>query len=211
MGSVPSYSIDLPGVTITVKYVNMADISGRPVIRAKVTGLKGNTFDRDIGTDAKAVEPDARTMPSRSTPSETITQPTAEMTATPCERDFVALVELFFFAYRDFTGEPDAILAEYKLGRAHHRVLHFVNRHPGLRVADLLDLLKVTKQSLSRVLKTLVDQGWVEQVSGIDDRRGSRTDHDQVVWAAGCRVYPLGRIHVGSESLVVNVVRLQLN
>ena len=58
------------------------------------------------------------------------------------------------------------MLAEFGLGRAHHRVLHFVNRHPGLRVADLLDILKITKQSLARVLKQLVDQGWIVQKAG---------------------------------------------
>ena len=94
--------------------------------------------------------------------------------AAPSDPELMALVELFFFAYRDFTGEADTVLAEFGLGRAHHRVLHFVNRRPGLRVADLLDLLKVTKQSLARVLKTLVDDGWIEQVSGIDDRRERR-------------------------------------
>lgn len=83
----------------------------------------------------------------------------------------LTFVELLFFAYRDFTGEADAILAEYRLGRAHHRVLHFVNRHPGLRVADLLDILKITKQSLARVLKELVDRGWIVQRSGERDRR----------------------------------------
>jgi len=81
------------------------------------------------------------------------------------------LVELLFFAYRDFTSEPDEILEEYGFGRAHHRVLHFVNRHPGLRVADLLVILKITKQSLGRVLKQLVDEGHIEQKSGETDRR----------------------------------------
>jgi DNA-binding MarR family transcriptional regulator len=76
-----------------------------------------------------------------------------------------------FFAYRDFTREADAALAELGLGRAHHRVLHFVNRNPGLRVADLLEILKITKQSLARVLKELVDQGWIEQRAGERDRR----------------------------------------
>ncbi len=83
----------------------------------------------------------------------------------------IALVELLFFAYRDFTGEADAILAEFGFGRAHHRVLHFVNRHPGLRVADLLDILKITKQSLARVLKQLVGRGYVLQEAGPQDRR----------------------------------------
>lgn len=81
------------------------------------------------------------------------------------------LVELFFFAYRDFTGEPDAMLAEYGLGRAQHRALHFVVRHPGLRVTDLLAILKITKQSLARVLKPLIDDAWIDSRHGADDRR----------------------------------------
>ncbi len=85
--------------------------------------------------------------------------------------DVIALVELFFFAYRDFTGEADAVLGAYGLGRAHHRVLHFVNRRPGIRVADLLEILKITKQSLGRVLRELVQDGWIEQATGADDRR----------------------------------------
>lgn len=83
----------------------------------------------------------------------------------------IDLIELFFFAYRDFTSDPDAILTEYKFGRAHHRVLHFVDRNPGLTVADLLDILKITKQSLGRVLKELVDGGLIEQRTGSADRR----------------------------------------
>lgn len=81
------------------------------------------------------------------------------------------LAELLFFAYRDFIQEPDKILDEYGFGRAHHRVLHFVNRHPGLRVADLLEILKITKQSLGRVLKQLIDDGFVVQEEGKTDRR----------------------------------------
>lgn len=83
----------------------------------------------------------------------------------------VACAELLFFAYRDFTGDPDAVLEQYGFGRAHHRVLHFVNRHPGLRVAHLLDILKITKQSLARVLKQLIDEGFVSQRAGEHDRR----------------------------------------
>ena len=79
--------------------------------------------------------------------------------------------ELLFFAYRDFTRDPDAILSDFGFGRAHHRVLHFVNRHSGLRVADLLEILNITKQSLSRVLKQLIDQGYVMQQAGAADRR----------------------------------------
>jgi DNA-binding MarR family transcriptional regulator len=81
------------------------------------------------------------------------------------------IIELFFFAYRDFVSDPDAILAQSGFGRAHHRVVHFVNRNPGMTVADLLDTLKITKQSLARVLKELVDSGYIRQVAGPEDRR----------------------------------------
>ncbi|HEV2544268.1 MAG TPA: MarR family transcriptional regulator [Methylobacterium sp.] len=81
------------------------------------------------------------------------------------------LIELLFFAYRDFVGDPDRILAQYGFGRAHHRVLHFVDRYPGLTIAELLDILRITKQSLNRVLKDLIDQGYVEQQTGTSDRR----------------------------------------
>ena len=83
----------------------------------------------------------------------------------------ISCVELLFFAYRDFTNDADRVLEQYGFGRAHHRVLHFVNRNPGLRVADLLDILKITKQSLARVLKQLIDEGFVAQRSGKSDRR----------------------------------------
>ena len=81
------------------------------------------------------------------------------------------LIELLFFAYRDFVGDADEALAKFGFGRAHHRVLHFVTRHPGMKVADLLELLNITKQSLGRVLKQLVDQGYVVQKEGESDRR----------------------------------------
>jgi DNA-binding MarR family transcriptional regulator len=76
-----------------------------------------------------------------------------------------------FFAYRDFVDDADDVLTQYGFGRAHHRVLHFVYRHPGMKVADLLDILKITKQSLGRVLKQLIDQEFVEQKEGASDRR----------------------------------------
>ena len=87
------------------------------------------------------------------------------------DAEHIAFVELLFFAYRDFTGEPDQLLADFSFGRAHHRVLHFVNRNPGLRVADLLDILNITKQSLARVLKQLIDEGFIVQEAGASDRR----------------------------------------
>jgi DNA-binding MarR family transcriptional regulator len=91
----------------------------------------------------------------------------AEPAAEPCWD----LIELLFFAYRDFVGDPDEVLAKLGFGRAHHRVLHFVNRNPGMKVADLLDVLKITKQSLGRVLKQLIDEGYIVQREGANDRR----------------------------------------
>jgi DNA-binding MarR family transcriptional regulator len=81
------------------------------------------------------------------------------------------LIELLFFAYRDFVGDADRLLERFGFGRAHHRVLHFVNRQSGLTIAELLDILRITKQSLARVLKDLLDQGYVEQRAGVVDRR----------------------------------------
>jgi len=83
-------------------------------------------------------------------------------------------VELMFFAYRGFTSDPDRILTEHedgKYGRAHHRVIHFVNRKPGLAVKELLDILGITKQSLNRVLRELQGDGLVESRVGKEDRR----------------------------------------
>jgi len=80
-------------------------------------------------------------------------------------------MELLFFAYRDFTAEPDQILARYKFGRAHHRVIYFVGRYPGIAVSELLEILGITKQSLSRVLGQLVREGFIVQRSDRRDRR----------------------------------------
>src|ERR1700720_1041579 len=81
------------------------------------------------------------------------------------------IIELLFFAYRDFVGDADHELEVFGFGRAHHRVLHFVHRYPGLKVADLLDVLRITKQSLGRVLKQLLDEGYIVQKTGNNDRR----------------------------------------
>jgi DNA-binding MarR family transcriptional regulator len=80
-------------------------------------------------------------------------------------------IELLFYAYRDFTGEADAILDKLGLGRAHHRAIYFVGRNPGITVSDLLAILKITKQSLSRVLSQLVRDGYILQRPGKRDRR----------------------------------------
>jgi DNA-binding MarR family transcriptional regulator len=87
------------------------------------------------------------------------------------DEDAVALVELLFFAYRDFVADPDHVLDGLGFGRAHHRVLHFVGRDPGMTVARLLDILQITKQSLARVLKELIDKRFVFQNEGEQDRR----------------------------------------
>lgn len=84
------------------------------------------------------------------------------------------IIELMFFAYRDFISDPDAILSESGFGRAHHRVVYFINRDPGMTVAALLDTLQITKQSLARVLKELIDSGYIEQLAGEQDRRQRR-------------------------------------
>ncbi|HWI12523.1 MAG TPA: MarR family winged helix-turn-helix transcriptional regulator [Burkholderiaceae bacterium] len=81
------------------------------------------------------------------------------------------IIELLFFAYRDFVGDADHELEAFGFGRAHHRVMHFVHRYPGLKVADLLDVLRITKQSLGRVLKQLLDEGYIVQKTGDNDRR----------------------------------------
>jgi DNA-binding MarR family transcriptional regulator len=87
------------------------------------------------------------------------------------EEPIWSIIELLFFAYRDFISDPDDVLAKLGFGRAHHRVLHFVNRNPGMKVAELLDVLKITKQSLARVLRQLIQEGYILQREGANDRR----------------------------------------
>ncbi|GLK70891.1 MarR family transcriptional regulator [Ancylobacter dichloromethanicus] len=104
--------------------------------------------------------------PGKSDPA-AATRPPAAAEGEP----MLDLIELLFFAYRNFVSDPDEILHGFGFGRAHHRVLHFVNRHPGMRVTDLLDILRITKQSLGRVLRELVDQGFIDSRAGASDRR----------------------------------------
>ena len=80
-------------------------------------------------------------------------------------------MELLFFAYRDFTGEADAVLSEYGMGRAHHRAIYFIGANTGISVSELLAILNITKQSLNRVLSTLIDEGYVVQETDDGDRR----------------------------------------
>ncbi|GAA4533546.1 MarR family transcriptional regulator [Chelativorans composti] len=100
-----------------------------------------------------------------------VTLPVREQTACTDESLQLGLIELLFFAYRDFTSDPDELLLQYGFGRAHHRVLHFVTHRPGMTVAELLEVLRITKQSLARVLKQLIDTGYIIQIPGPRDRR----------------------------------------
>lgn len=97
----------------------------------------------------------------------------AQQTDVPAPRDeeLRHAMELLFFAYRDFTGEADAILADYDMGRAHHRAIYFIGANAGISVTELLAILKITKQSLNRVLSTLIDEGYVVQETDDGDRR----------------------------------------
>jgi len=101
------------------------------------------------------------------------------MTERPAEADPLFLrqenlrrgMEMLFYAYRDFITRPDEILAAHGLGRAHHRAIYFIGRYPGITMTEMLDILHITKQSLSRVLADLVARGLVEQRTGPEDRR----------------------------------------
>ena len=100
-----------------------------------------------------------------------VTAPPAPVGQFPGEADMRLAQDLLFFAYRDFTNAADVILEELGLGRAHHRALHYIGRNPGITVSDLLSILRITKQSLARVLSALVQQGYVAQAPGREDRR----------------------------------------
>ena len=80
-------------------------------------------------------------------------------------------IELLFYAYRDFTNEADTVLFDIGLGRAHHRVIYFVGKNPGITVSDLLNILRITKQSLSRVLSRLISEDYIYQKIGTIDKR----------------------------------------
>ena len=97
--------------------------------------------------------------------------------------------DLLFFAYRDFTAAADAILEELGLGRAHHRAIHFIGRQPGTTVGDLLAILRITKQSLARVLTTLVEQQLVAQAPGRSDRRQRLLTLTEAGWALERRLF----------------------
>jgi DNA-binding MarR family transcriptional regulator len=112
---------------------------------------------------------DINVKPKTTAPQSLAESPAAPASAAP--EPTWDIIELLFFAYRDFVGDPDEVLSKLGFGRAHHRVLHFVNRNPGMKVADLLEILNITKQSLGRVLKQMIDQAYVVQKEGALDRR----------------------------------------
>ena len=101
-----------------------------------------------------------------------VTSHFADPAALPAAEAEIRLAQdLLFFAYRDFTNAADLILEEPGLGRAHHRAMHFIGRHPGITVSELLSILRITKQSLARVLTELVERDYVVQAPGPEDRR----------------------------------------
>ena len=107
-------------------------------------------------------------------PGQGLAKAPAKLHANPLflrEEELRQGIEMLFYGYRDFISEPDSILAQRGLGREHHRVIYFVGRNKDMTVSDLLAILKITKQSLSRVLRQLVDEGYVEQRPGPKDRR----------------------------------------
>jgi DNA-binding MarR family transcriptional regulator len=105
----------------------------------------------------------------RFVPPPKLPPPTPEVDLSDAEMRLAQ--DLLFFGYREFTSVADRVLEELGLGRAHHRALHFIGRNPGITVTGLLGILRITKQSLARVLNALVDQGYVAQVPGFEDRR----------------------------------------
>jgi DNA-binding MarR family transcriptional regulator len=105
------------------------------------------------------------------TVSKTLPEPKAPPVEPKDMENLRQAIELLFFAYRDFTAEPDVILAAYGFGHAHHRIIYFVGRNPGITVSQLLDILQITKQSLARVLRQLVDEGFIEQRPDAGDGR----------------------------------------
>jgi DNA-binding MarR family transcriptional regulator len=122
------------------------------------------------------------------------------------------IIELLFFAYRDFVGDADHELEVFGFGRAHHRVMHFVHRYPGLKVADLLDVLRITKQSLGRVLKQLLDEGYIVQKTGNNDRRqrllyATAKGEALVAKLAGLQTDRINRAITGIDPAGVELVR----
>jgi DNA-binding MarR family transcriptional regulator len=150
---------------------------------SKVTGPKDLASEK-TGPNEVSVKPAEQAKPASepSRPGVTLSllpQPKDTRAASSAGANLLFLREeeirlaqdLLFFAYRDFTNAADVILEELGLGRAHHRTLHFIGRNPGITVSDLLGILRITKQSLARVLNVLIEQDYVAQTQGHSDRR----------------------------------------
>jgi DNA-binding MarR family transcriptional regulator len=120
--------------------------------------------------DPAALDEMSASMPPQAANANPAVRPLRE-DGTKGDEPMYDLIELLFFAYRDFVGDADRLLESYGFGRAHHRVLYFVNRRPGLTIAELLEILRITKQSLNRVLRELVETNFIESRSGALDRR----------------------------------------
>ena len=137
-------------------YVNIPAVIARYASYARSERLRAATIARPMPALPKARQraaaPASHLLPAR-------------------RRSCAQAQDLLFFAYRDFTGAADRLLEELGLGRAHHRALHFIGRNPGMTVGDLLAILRITKQSLARVLTSLVEKGFVAQPRGRSDRR----------------------------------------
>jgi len=140
---------------------------------------KGESIIQEPHSRSGRIEPKRVAMPTASVNA--LPAPPVSVTLGPAqaganllflrEEEIRLAQDLLFFAYRDFTNAADVILEELGLGRAHHRALHFIGRTPGITVSDLLGVLRITKQSLARVLSLLIEQGYVAQVPGRADRR----------------------------------------
>jgi DNA-binding MarR family transcriptional regulator len=157
-------------LAIGQKYVNIADIKRSGLVAPTGVWILTDALHQKTTSQPKAANAMGPRGGWRRSPS-----PPEAGTELPArgkeDGEVLDLVELFFFAYRDFVRDADRLLETYGFGRAHHRVLHFVDRRPGLSIAALLDILRITKQSLNRVLKQLLDAGLVEARAGANDRR----------------------------------------
>jgi DNA-binding MarR family transcriptional regulator len=154
-----------------LKYVNIADLldDAKPLIWPPPSSRA--IPDDGLLAEGQVMESEPRLKAPESSTSVGRAAETAAQPEMAEPEPLFELIELLFFAYRDFVGDADRLLESYGFGRAHHRVLHFVTRRSGLTIAELLDILKITKQSLNRVLKELLDKGYVEARAGMVDRR----------------------------------------
>lgn len=134
----------------------------------------GETRPADGNSLGKDMQPPGKRLESAEKGASPLASVARPRVPTSEEERLIEAIELLFFSYRDFTSDPDTILEEIGFGRAHHRVVHFVGRNPGITVASLLDILRITKQSLARVLREVIERGYLVQQTGEKDRRQRR-------------------------------------